>query len=236
MSHKTLRFNVILDEKNKGKDGNDHTSFDPIYTERRYNTHYGLYANFVGTKDGKKFKVSGVELELQNYTGIISIGISKFLGFRDGELDGSDMVPNFSTGRHIRMYVLLQALNSNFKPEIFTKNPETGQQLDYALEEGDMIEVIALFEPVSDTYSNLYSDPNTMGENSLIADEEFTFRNGETIEFRHNGEEKRDLIQNIHENGLTALDGFSSQGIAGIFGGIGGSDWCRMAISDVYVR
>lgn len=78
MAHERLRFNINLKEKNEDNNNiTTNTSYDPIYSDVKYNTHFGVFGNFTGEKNNEGFRVDSINFLIQNYTGNVTIGLKK---------------------------------------------------------------------------------------------------------------------------------------------------------------
>lgn len=243
MSHEKLRFNIILSDSKKDKEVTTNSSFDPIYSDTVYNTHFSIFADFLGSFDGKKFNLRKINFLIQNYLGSVSIGISKIVGFEISIAQERDLIPNFSTGRHIKLYIILQGLSNKFEDNF----PDSKEQLDnFYFLEGDMLEVIPLFEPVDNSLSKINEDATTRNEEIIFSDSEYTKRDGEDIRLLDNYRDKLDLINRLKSVKKPEQIPFALQSSSGksideknrvdIFGGLGGGYFCKLKISDIFIR
>lgn len=242
MSHETLRFNVILNKPGsqlQGPNALTHSTYDSIYSDSKYGTHFCTYANFIGLKTTSGFKVEKLNIKVQNYTGSVTIGISKFIGYTSEPLDQSLYVEGFSNhkNKHIKFYIMYQGF---LKPTIKTipKNDTDLRIAGLEFEQGDFLEVISFCEPIPNCLIDIDQDPNTMGEEALFADEEYVIRNGETIEPIPNiTTKKQDLIKDLKDDaiGIMALHKESNGDAIKLFVAVGGGQRCRKKISDIYI-
>jgi|GEM_PF-4142247 len=207
MAHETLRFNVLLKENTNYGTNRQLNSLDPIYSDAHYGTQYGVFANFVGKKVNDTFEVKMVELELQNYTGAVTIGLVKSLGFVIDEADSANQIANFSSGRLIKLYVVIQALNNSSNisiPEI-TSNEEfslENTETQFTFVHGDILEVVPIVMPINSVYMNTEQSEVDMGSDALFADTEYSYRNGETIEITRNNYDRMKMVRRIIKDGL----------------------------------
>lgn len=255
MAHERLRFPLVLNRDGKGNIENEFV-FEPIYSDIIYGTHYGIYADFKGKVNSNsklKYEVDAMEFRIQNYTGDITIGFSKVLGYRIKELEEGFGIEGFSTGRLIKIYMLLQGFNSKFYDTLPSQNQDKGKpsdELGLDLFQGDVIEVNVFYEPVDNKYSRINETPETRNDECLFADPLYLVRDGEEIGLLRNTQEKIKMIEIIKEKGLDEglreawsenLDTLSNDSVKRgdkeemVFGAIGGGRACKMKLSDVYI-
>jgi len=230
MAHERLRFNIVLKEENDDNINKvTNTSYDPIYSDIKYNTHFGVFANFTGKKQGDDFMVNHVNFLLQNYTGEVSIGLNSVIGIKTDDLiDDSDdyFVNGFSSGRSIKIFLLLQGLSNNF---------EASHQEPFLLKQGDFVEVITLMEPVNNSLSKFEENADVRNNESLFADSEYLFRDGEEIVVLERAKHIKTILSKIKEEGYNALL-LNDAGEVKINPQRGGFRKCKMKVSDVYIR
>lgn len=241
MAHETLRFNLILDENKIPGEQRALNSFDPIYADAHYGTQYGIYANFVGKKVKEGFAVKMIELVLQNYTGAVTIGLVEVLGFKESKADPLNQISGFSSGRLIKLYVVVQALNN--KRSISIPCIEEERLNDWNMDKaptqfifmkGDLLEVVPVVMPVNKAYVNLDQSDIDKGTNALFADTEYSYRNGETIEATNTQKDKLDIVIDLIDNGLDNKVTPSEKEDARM-AGLGGGQRCRQSLSDIYM-
>ncbi len=232
MAHERLRFNIILKEKNENDTNKvNNTSYDPIYSDSKYNTHFGIFGNFSGEKKDDGFEVKEINFLLQNYTGEVTIGLNSVIGIKtDDVFPKSDeyYVEGFSSGRHIKIFLLLQGLSNNF---------ECKYSEPLLLKQGDFVEVITLMEPINNTISKIDEYAGTRQNECLFVDKEYMYRDGEEIGLLEEAKYIKNILSKIEEHGHEALQ-LSTSGEIKI---ITENHWaqnrrCKMKVSDVYVR
>jgi hypothetical protein len=231
MAHESLRFNLVL---NKSVAPDSFSSFDPIYTDLRYGTHFCVYSQFSGKVVDNNYIVDSLKLRIQNFSGSVTIGLSQLIGFTDTPLGESFQVKNFSEGKkHITLYLILQAFR---KPKDLIIQQGDSILKDLKFQEGDFVEIFPIFEPIPEMFNDLSQDNYTRGEKALYADDEFVIRNGETIQFRtKKSRRKSNIISDMKRNGLNQLSE-KNRKLLETYEGIGGGLWCRKTISDVYLK
>lgn len=232
MAHERLRFNIILKEKDESNDNKTtNTSYDPIYSDTKYNTHYGIFANFTGKKVTNGFKVNSLNFLLQNYTGEVSIGIKKVIEVKTDDLinpSNDYYVENFSSGRHIKIFIILQGLSNNFTHD-YEGEP-------FILKNGDFVEVIPLFAPVDNSFSMVNEEfGDVINENCLFADSEYMIRDGENIILHKKTSSVINKLNKLMKNGLSALHLDENGNVILIAETHGPSRPCKMIVSDVYI-
>lgn len=261
MAHERLRFPVLLNNTNHSEE----TVYQPIFSDQGYGTHFGLFANFKGKPVDDGYHLDGMEIKIQGYTGDVTLGITKVLGHREKALPDQFKLTGFSTGRLIKLYVLLQAFNhnsiANYPEKIATgdakgdggeENQEAAASpsLNLLLRHGDVVEVTVLYEPVANEISQIKEDPDTRNTYSLFADPKFLFRDGEEIGWLTGAKEKMEIIELAKKEGLDAAialadsrelhsfvaESFTEEDLEDrLFGAIGGGRPCKMKLSDVYI-
>ena len=231
MAHERLRFNINLKEKNE--DNNNlitNTSYDPIYSDIKYNTHFSVFANFTGKKNNDGFRVDSINFLIQNYTGDITIGLKKVIGINtDGVIDDSDeyFVPGFSTGKHIKIFVQLQAINTSKK---FSYNEESIQ-----FNQGDFVEVITLIEPIDNSISKIDESNEERNRACLFVDSEYMHRDGEEIVVNKKASAIKELLELIEAHGYSAIPLNSAGEIDFNINELRPGRRCKMKVSDVYI-
>jgi hypothetical protein len=196
--HENLKYTINLDKNIKKysetsmpdpiEDKYRLADWQAIYSGFDYNTHYLIYAKFIGQKNKQsgEFEVEKTQLYIQNYDGPVSIGFnSKF-----AKIMNSDCVPDSDPDHDIRLKkrtrfklgVCLEALknNSNFECCVEHINP-------ISIKEGDILDVTTLFTPANSTFTNIFNS-NSINEASFV-DEKFMKRIGSEIFITKEGEE-----------------------------------------------
>jgi len=230
MAHERLRFNIILKEENDDDQNKvTNTSYDPIYSDIKYNTHFGIFANFTGKKQGEDFMVNKINFLLQNYSGEVTIGLNCVIGIKkDDHIDDSDdyFVNGFSSGRHIKIFLLLQGLSNNF---------EASHQEPFLLKQGDFIEVITIMEPIENKLSKIDEYADVRNCETLFVDSEYMFRDGEEVVVLERAKHIKTILSKIEEEGYHALQ-LNDAGEVKINSQSAGFRICKMKVSDVYIR
>lgn len=231
MAHERLRFNIILKEKNENDTNKiNNTSYDPIYSDSKYNTHFGIFGNFTGKKQGDDFIVNEINFLLQNYTGEVTVGLKSVIGIKtDDMFPTSDeyYVEGFSSGRHIKIFLLLQGLSNNFE----CKHSEP-----FLLKQGDFVEVITLIEPINNTITKIDEYAGIREKECLFIDKEYMYRDGEEIGVLEEAKSIKTILSKIKEHGYEALQ-LNDSGEIQINPVSHRFDRrCKMKVSDVYIR
>ncbi len=260
MAHENLRFNLILRRSTTATFGTS-SSLNPIYSDQAYGTHYGLFGDFktnpsseenyttIIGPDGEEvekpcFDVKKIAIILQNYTGSVSIGVTKILGVHIKEAPEEFKVNNFSTGRLIQLYVSLQALSNKYDADIDLE--ANGKSL--VLIEGDMLEVIVAYNAVKNEYSGI-DDPER-NKNALFVDEKYMWRDGEEVLVDQDLVEYRRTLGHLHTAGFFLSNELnpsedSNDAVAGDANTESpqghnivsrpGDPRCKMKVSDIYI-
>lgn len=227
MAHENLRFNVLLSEDNSTLA--EPLQYSPIFSDTKYGTHYGLFANFRGSKtNNRTFRIAQIELLLQNYTGGISIGISHILGIHINERPPQRYLEKHQKGKWVQLFVCLQGLSAHY-----------GKKLDLAdaeleLTEGDILEVVAVFEPVSNAYSKIDEPLERRNAETLFADPDYLERDGEDIRLLVPKIAFREELQRLIERGFKVTTE-STHDFKKEFSTIGDDKFCRMKVSNVVI-
>lgn len=230
MAHEKLRFNILLkdNESNCLK-----SARDPIYSAMNYGTHYSIYANVIGKKRKNNkgvlcFHVDSIEFYIQNFSGSVTIGITKFIGFENENLDNDFNIEGFSSGRHLKGLMILQGLNCNFS-HTYPSSTQITKKL--VLYHGDLLEFKVLFLPIENLISRVRDTSSTSrDENTLYVDTEYMVRDGENIVFHPNKIEAYKKIREIDGllNGTILIKDLDKK--------ILGPDRpCKMKMSDIYI-
>jgi hypothetical protein len=198
--HENLKYTLKLDENikefeqfedKKPQDKNDRaeiSDWQAIFAGNNYGTHYLIYARFLGKKVGTKFKVSKIQLYIQNYSGQVSVGFVDHddieeipIGIKDPDTD-----PRFPNRKKFKLSLAVQGLNSkkithSFKP----KNIE--------LSTSDIIMTDTFVVPIDSDISKIYSKKKRAS--SSFVDEMFMGRMGSNVFVTETG---KDELFRIH--------------------------------------
>nr|WP_299385856.1 hypothetical protein [Allomuricauda sp.] len=248
MAHEKLRFSFIINEDRSVENGGTKVALQQaLYSDDYLGTHFGLFANFTGEKcqdqEGNTgFKCSKVTVRIQNYNGSITTGILKVLGIMPKEVDETLLIEG-STGKQYYMVVAIQGLNNNFEDDV---------PINFEFYDGDILETVVVHMPIDNKYSQIdEEDPDVSSRECLLIDENYQFRDGESIEWKPGAKPRlnaaRLLNQNGLKNGMEAIkklktlkhDGFQSFGgteEGDIFITIGGGRPCKMKIADIRIK
>lgn len=225
MAHEKLRFNILL----KNKDlNNNNSANDPIYSDTKYGTHYSIYAKIIGTKTvdpkGKDcFKVDSMNFYIQNFSGSVTLGITKVVGIESRVLNDDFNIKGFSSGRHLKCLLIMQGFNNDFSYDFKPQNNNGG-----ILYEGDLLEIEVVFEAIENKISSARETDQDLRDNlTLYVDTEFMERDGESIVFLKGGEHKMKAIDDL-KNGHKSYDEFKTI--------LGPSRECKMKMSDIYIN
>ena len=225
MAHEKLRFNILL--KNKDQINNNSAN-DPIYSDTKYGTHYSIYAKIAGIKGvdakGKDcFKVDSMNFYVQNFSGPVTLGITKVVGIESKILSEDFSIKGFSSGRHLKCLIIMQGLNTDFNYEY---SPQ--KDIGTILYNGDLLEIEVVFEAITNTISRVReTNQNVRDNTTLFVDTEFMERDGESIVFINGGEMKMKAIDEL-KNGNKNYTEFISI--------LGPSRPCKMKMSDIYIK
>ncbi|MAN59962.1 MAG: hypothetical protein CMC08_09035 [Flavobacteriaceae bacterium] len=228
MAHENLRFNLHLSE-NKSPSTTP-LSFGPIYSDTKYGSHYGLFANVQGRKlGGTAFEVSKIELFLQNYTGSVTIGISHILGIHVSEAIPADYKTRKEGGRFVQLFVCLQGLSTAFGKSV------TLSENELVLTEANLLEVIIVFEPVANQFSMIDEPIEKRNASALFADPEYLERDGEDIfEIPAKADFRAQLNDLIQRGFRVTTDG--EQSLQKEYKMIGDDKFCRMKVSNIIIQ
>lgn len=242
MSHEKLRFNILLKDQTEKEAKNNSSSYDPVYSDIKYNTHYGIFANFIGkkTKDDNNreyYNLEKILFKVQNYTGEVTLGITEIHGIKEEELNVDLRIKNFSTGRLLKVFIFMKGLNNNFDKELSSFDKKT--TLNEKLYEGDTLEIIVIFEHIDNTFTKIQEEPKIRNENTIFVDPEFMLRDGEEIDLLRETRNKIERINKFKELGMRFFENENEQEKMLnkiVFSSVGGSRFCKMKISDLYIR
>ncbi len=242
MAHENLRFNLILRNGNTPT-SNSQSSYNPIYTDQYYGTHFGLFADFK-PKDtnevyNKEFEVGKIAMKLQNYSGAVTLGISSIISLEIKDAEEEFIVKDFSTGRLIELSVCLQALNNSFEKSVDLAQ----EQKSFTFKEGDILNVKVFIKPIDSELSGI--DDENRNTNSLFVDENYMIRDGEEINVLDKND-LRDAIKTMESTGFSIIpkdtSSFTSEKIDSInrlkdiLEILGGADRrCKLRNSDIYI-
>lgn len=169
-------------------------NWQSIFADVSYNTHYHIYAKFIG-KRGKKegFDLNKIQLYIQNYTGMISIGYNGYYKFKLSKIEDpadEDYREKNITGRYRQRVVLtigteaFQIENQIISDSKYCKNK--------TIYEGDVLTTDVIFTPANPDLSKIYNKDNF--HESEFVDEKFMERSGDQVRISVSGEAKlRDL-------------------------------------------
>ncbi|WP_422348815.1 hypothetical protein [Flagellimonas sp.] len=257
MAHERLRFPLVLNRQLISESKVEYV-FEPIYSDIQYGTHFGIYGDFIGEIDdnGKTgFLVEKMNFRLQNYTGDITMGIKKVVDYKDKKLPSNFMLEGFSTGRLIKIYMILQGFNKEFKGSL-PEEPIEGEPIPPALNlklyQGDVIEVVVFYEHVDNKYSKILEKDSEIRNNEcLFADPLYLYRDGEEVGLLKDSQTRIELINALkEEDGLNKAKRMAKEKnitqmlnesyVEGdeedlIFAAIGAGRPCKMKLSDVYI-
>ncbi len=225
MSHEKLRFNILL----KNKEQNDNNSAnDPIYSDMKYGTHYSVYIKITGSQgvdaDGKDcFKVEAMNFYIQNFSGPVTLGITKVVGFKSLELSDDFNIDGFSNGRHLKGLIIMQGLNTDF-----TYDHIPNKAIEGVLYHGDLLEIEVIFEAIGNSMSRVReTDQNIRDNTTLFVDTEFMTRDGENIIFLPDGETRLEEVDNL-KSGKASYEDRKTK--------FGPDRPCKMKMSDIYIK
>lgn len=225
MAHEKLRFNIVL----RNKEHNDNNSaLDPVYSDTKYGTHYSVYTKIVGNKDVDAegevcFKVDSMHFYVQNFSGPVTVGITKVVGFKSVGFMEDFNVDGFSNGRHLKGLIIMQGLNTDFSYDYTPDENYAG-----ILYHGDLLEIEVMFEAITNTLSRVReTDQNIRDNTTVFVDTEFMERDGENIIFLPDGHARMEEVDNL-KNGEAAYED-----IITVFGP---SRPCKMKMSDIYIK
>lgn len=229
MAHEKLRFNILL----KDNESNcEKSARDPIYSAMNYGTHYSIYANIKGKKRKNNkgvhcFHVDSIEFYIQNFSGSVTIGITKFIGFEIENLNDDFKIEGFSSGRHLKGTMVFQGMSSNF----FYNYPNPNQTVKkLVLYHGDLLEFEVFFLPIENLISRVRDPSDTSRDkNTLYVDTEFMERDGENIVFLENAEQRIEDVDNLLKKGTVTNNDTNIVKR-------GPSRPCKMKMSDIYLK
>jgi hypothetical protein len=188
--HENLKYTINLDKNIKKysetsmpdpiEDKYRLADWQAIYSGFDYNTHYLIYAKFIGQKNKQsgEFEVEKTQLYIQNYDGPVTIGFNS----KYAEIMNSGYVSDNDPDHDIRLKkrtrfklgVCLEALknNSNFECCVEHINP-------ISIKEDDILDVTTLFTPANSTFTNIFNSSNI--NEAKFVDEKFMKRIGSDI-------------------------------------------------------
>jgi len=225
MAHEKLRFNILL----KNKDlNNNNSANDPIYSDTKYGTHYSIYAKIIGTKtkDAKGiecFEVDAMNFYIQNFSGPVTLGITKVVGIESLVLSDDYKIEGFSSGRHLKCILIMQGFNNDFSYKYKPQNNKGA-----VLYEGDLLEIEVVFEAIENKISRVRETDIVLRDSlTLYVDTEYMERDGESIVFLEGGEHKMKAVDDL-KNGHKPYKEFKTI--------LGPSRECKMKMSDIYIK
>ncbi len=237
MAHENLRFNLML---RNGKDplAGTQATLNPVYSDQAYGTQYGLFAEFKPKNLDKVYKdsfdVGELSMRIQNYSGAITLGITKISKIYIKELDEDNDMNEFKidgfSKRHLKLLVILQPLNNTFE------NSETfSEENPLTLHHGDLLEVVVYYLPAKNKFSNIDAQDKN---DALFVDHKYQVRDGEEIYNRDDMHKLREwvTIENA-ENGIRVIiDKHSEDKSEKLFDvGRVGDPRCKQKMSDIYI-
>ena len=206
--HENIKFTVRLSDKIKPlsdpahlklekDDINEEIKFSiadwqSVFSDVKYGTHFFVYGKFIGSKVAEGFKISKIQLYLQNYTGSVTIGFDGAPRFKKSiifEGDASSDEPENPDVDKLRYpdrtkYLLslrLRGLNTNNLVENVSDFPN-----DLIIKDGDILETQINFNPVDPQLSRIYDSAEVMRDTPFV-DELFMERVGEDVVVSESG-------------------------------------------------
>jgi hypothetical protein len=235
MSHENLRFNLLLRSGNDPL-SNTQASLNPVYSDQAFGTQYGIFAHFK-PKDTEKvykdtFDVGVIHMRLQNYSGAVTLGISKISSVTISKFDKKDnslKIDDF-TKRHIKLAVILQPLSNTFEAseKITEEEPLT-------LAHGDLLEVSVHYLPADTKFSCI---DDATKEKAIFVDHKYQVRDGEVISNRSEMHTYREMLTTANSSSGLRVINNTKESIADalpVLIGPPGDPKCKQKNSDIYI-
>ncbi|WP_432413013.1 hypothetical protein [Rasiella sp. SM2506] len=237
MAHENLRFNLMLRSGTDPLYGTQAT-LNPVYSDQAYGTQYGLFADFKPKDMDKVYKdffdVGELSMRIQNYSGAITLGITKISTVYIKEFDENNEMNEFKidgfSKRHIKLFVILQSLNNSFEASetISDKEPLT-------LYNGDLLEILVQYLPAENKFSNI---DNVEKNDAFFVDHKYQVRDGEEISNRDDTHELREVIAITNAaSGIRVITTNNSEDLDEKLLDVGrvGDPRCKQKMSDIYI-